>query len=530
LRFRLGGYMKPVYLAAMLAGCFLVSACGGGGGSSAPPPSLAVSLSASGSSASVTEGATTATATATASVTTTGTITTPIVADLSYDKSVFSSVTATPAAGGYTLTATTQPDLGGATYASPITFRLCQEAACSHVYAGTTATYTYTLTVNLRDWTTFQREATHTGYVHTTLDPTKFKKIWGWTNPTNNFMTGTVSGKGNVYFSAAPGTVYSLSEATGTANWSYSAPAAINTEGAPAYDGGSGTVYVPAFVTIPGSTFYGTGTIRGLDAATGAVKSDSPFISQVGVFNSPTLQGGDMFFSAGYFGGVSYRYSLPAGSAAWTSTASVYSNEFAGETPAADPNYVYYSTEWGLAIYNRADGSLFANVADTRLWTGGANDLIAPAIAPSGHVIVGDPQAGDEMIAVDVASKSILWRTAVGYDLLQPAVGGSVVYAAHISSGGVWTVDAISDADGSVQWSWTLPSTDTRLIENMVVCDNLLFVSSDKNVYAIDLKTHQTDWTYAAHGRLSLSSGYVLYIVANDYGVGGNVTAVKLAG
>ncbi len=487
-----------------------------------------MSLSSSSASASVTEGATTATATVTASVVQTGTINTPIVTNLSYDNTVYSSVTAVAGAGGsYTVTATTQPNLGGATYVSPITFRLCQDAACNNVYAGSTATFTYTLTVNLRDWTTFQRDATHTGYVHTTLDVTKFNKIWAWTNPAANFMTAVVSGNGNAYFSAAPGTVYSFNEATGAQNWAYTlaTPTAINDPGAVAYD--SGTVYVPAFVTIPGSTFYGTGTVRGLDAATGAYKSDSPFVSQVGVFNSPVVQGGNLFYSAGYYGGVSYMYNLPSGTAVWTSTANVQSNEFAGETPAVDQNYVYYSTEEGVAIYNRADGSLYANVQDTRLWTGGFEDYIAPIIAPSGHIIVSDPQAGYEIIAVGVGSKSILWRTGTGYGV-QPAMSGNVIYAARNPTTGGFTVDAISDTDGSVQWSWTMPSTDTRLIENMIVCDNLLFVSSDKNVYAINLSTHQTAWTYAAHGKLSLSSNYVLYIVANDYGVGGNVTAVKL--
>jgi len=531
--------MKALCTAIMLAGCLLVAGCGGSSGPSAPsaPPSLNVSLSAASGSASATEGATTTTATVSASVSASGPLNTPVVAVVGYDNTVFSSVTAVAATGGgYTLTATTQPNLGGATYSSPITFRLCQDASCAYVYAGSSATYTYNLTVNLRDWTTFQRDATHTGYVHTILDVTKFQKAWAWTNPAApsytgiNLVSAVISANGSAYLSAEPGVVYSLNEASGAQNWSYdlgiSSQPAVDTPGAPAY--ANGTVYVPAF-QLMGTYFSGAASIRGVNAVTGAPTTDSPFSSQSIGFNSPVVLGNDMFYSAGYYGGVSYDYALPAGTATWTTSASVFSNEYAGETPAVDQTYVYYSTEYGLVVYNRSDGSLAATISDTRNISAGADDFIAPVIAPSGHIIIDDAQSGNQIVAVNVASKSFAWRTTGTQYGVQPAVAGNVIYASHANAtGSAYTVDAISDTDGSVTWSWTMPSTDTRLMENMVVCDNLLFVSSDKNVYAIDLTTHQTVWTYAAHGKLSLSSRYVLYVVTNDYGLPGTITAIKL--
>lgn len=53
----------------------------------------------------------------------------------------------------------------------------------------------------------------------------------------------------------------------------------------------------------------------------------------------------------------------------------------------------------------------------------------------------------------------------------------------------------------------------------MIVTENLLFLSTDKSLYAIDLATHQTVWNYPTHGRLVLSPSLVLYVLQSDFGV-----------
>jgi outer membrane protein assembly factor BamB len=513
--------------AVMAFACLAVlSGCGGGGSSGPKPlPTLKTTLSAVGNTVSVNEGTTASSFTV--NVTSSGSASTPVIPSVSYDNTVYASVTAVAGttAGTYVITATPVSDLGGATYAAPITFRLCQETACTHIYPGSTATYAYNLTVKLHDWAMFQRDAAHTGYVHTTLDAAKFKQAWTWTNPAGNFMSAVVSGNGSAFVSAAPGKVYSFNEMTGAQNWAYDllTPTEINSPGALAF--ANGKVYVPAFVTIPGSTFYGTGTVRGLDASTGAFVSDSGFISQISTFNSPTVYNDEMFYSQGYYGGVLWKYSLPSGTTSWQTT-SIQANQYGGETPAVDTNYVYYSSGWGLTVFNKSDGSVYADISSPRLYSALYDSLISPVIARSGHVIIGNQEHGNYLEAIDVASRSVIWQSADNYNL-QPVVAGDTVYAARLYP---QTVDAISDTDGSVLWSWAMPAGDTQFGENMVVCDNLLFVSTDKNIYAIDLKTHQTVWTFAAHGRLSLSSNYILYAVANDYGIGGMVTAINLRG
>jgi len=50
-------------------------------------------------------------------------------------------------------------------------------------------------------------------------------------------------------------------------------------------------------------------------------------------------------------------------------------------------------------------------------------------------------------------------------------------------------LDAVSEADGHVEWSWTPPANDSSFHRNIVVTRNLLFVSTDMNVYATDIMT-----------------------------------------
>ena len=515
--------MKIVVFAPSLAGFILLAGCGGGGGggsSSAPAPTISDGLSSASGTASVLEGATATTQTVTATVTTTGNFTTSVVPDIAYDKAVYSSVAAVAGAtpGTYTVTLTTQPNLGGGTYASPVTFRLCQDTACSQVYAGTTQTYNFTLTVNLLDWVTFQRNAGHTGYVHVALDPTKFATAWTFTNPDNSDSAPVITAGGAAFFGAQPHKVYSLNEATGAVNWVKDLSTDVNAvnPGAMAYANGS--LYVPTSSLSPP---YGNNAVWTLDATTGKAGVSSPFQSQGAGFNSPVVQGGDLFFAQGYYGGVVYRYALPAGTQTWASAVDpgVSTNQ---QSPAVDNNYVYFSNHFSVAIYNRTDGSLYAKVGDPVTFTGPALGYESPVITAAGHVLI---SRNPSLIAVDPVSKSVVWRSKANYDQ-QPAAASGVIYVGRSFP---YAIDALSDTDGSVLWSWSIPATDIQLIGNPVVCDNLLFVSTDKATYAIDLKTHQTAWTTAAHGQLSLSAGYILYIASEaQSGASGAVTAVKL--
>lgn len=523
----------------------LLTGCGGGsgsGGSSAPPPPLAltVALSANSQSDAVTEGSTAKTITYTATYSANETFSTPVVGNVSFDKSIFSSVTVATgtAANSFTVTATTQPNLAGGTIASPITFQLCQDAACATPYSGASSTFTENLTVNLQEWAQFQRNASHNGFVHVTLDPTKFAAAWTWTIPVNgsqyNAINPVTTGGGLVYavrdgYAFGTGSTYALNEKDGSVAWK-SDLANLNSAGSASYD--NGTVYVPTQNSNESSN------IVAYNAKTGAFINQMPFGTQWATFISPTVYGGNV-----YFGGESTLYGFNPGTAATLWQSSIPSELFGRETPAADQNYVYYSTgvSYGshpkMEILNRADGSLYAEISDPLgSWAGyeyfgspmlgAANSLIAySGEAGSGLALSSSEATTPRNLArFDVAAKTILWHTNSAY-ITTPAYANGVIYAAQNSP---TQLDAISEADGSVLWSWTPPAGDSGFHNNIIVTDNLAFVSTDQNVYAIDLTTHKSVWSYKAAGKLSLSPNYILYISTGIGHSDGGLVAIKL--
>jgi outer membrane protein assembly factor BamB len=532
--------IKWLGAAAMLGG---LTACGGGSGgaSSAPTPPLAltVSLSSSSQADTVTEGSTSATINFTATYSANESFSTPVVATVVYDNTVYSSVTVTNGTGAnsFNITATTLPNLSGGTIASPITVKLCQDAACANAYAGATSSFTENLTVNLLEWAQFQRNAAHNGFVHVSLDPTKFAADWTWTIPSDgnqyNAINAVVTGNGLVYASRdayfLTGSVYALNEKDGSVAWKSDVPN-LHSEGSVTYD--NGTVYLPE------QDASETTNIMALSAKDGTFINKSQFYTQWANFVSPTVYAGNI-----YFGGESTLVGLTpiTGTNLWQSN--IPSDLFGLETPAVDQNYVYYSTgaAYGsnskIEILNRADGSLYAQITDPLGNWNGYEYYGAPILGAANSLIAYSGEAGTglalsssetytsrNLARFDVAAKSLLWHTANAY-ITTPAYAAGVIYAAQNSP---LRFDAISEADGSVLWSWTPPAGDTSFHNNIIVTDNLAFVSTDQNVYAIDLTTHKSVWSYKAAGKLSLSPNYILYISTGIGHSDGGLVAIKL--
>ena len=76
-------------------------------------------------------------------------------------------------------------------------------------------------------------------------------------------------------------------------------------------------------------------------------------------------------------------------------------------------------------------------------------------------------------------------------------------------------VEARSEADGSLLWSWVPPqAAETGFVSEPLLTQNLVFVSTNLATYAIDLATHQAVWSYPLVGKLALSKSGI--IAGND--------------
>jgi outer membrane protein assembly factor BamB len=163
--------------------------------------------------------------------------------------------------------------------------------------------------------------------------------------------------------------------------------------------------------------------------------------------------------------------------------------------------------------------------------------LSAPMLGSTGNAIVfsdngftgraasSAEQYGDRVLVnYDVARQAIAWRSASAY-FTHPAIANGVVYAAKNSQA---SLDAMAESDGRVLWSWPLPAGNTGFHRNVVVTRNLVFVSTDANVYAIDLATHQAVWSYPKPGMLAISANAMLYIATGAGISDGGLVAIKL--
>lgn len=508
---------------------------GGGGGSSAPPPAiptLAVQLATSDAAPQFVEGSAGADLSITASYT--GGTAAAVVPVFQFDQTVFAQQgaidTSTP--GKYVLHLHSVPGLAVGSYAGQINVRLCQESACAVVYPGSSQSASYALKVALDDWHTFQRNTSHNAYLHVTLDPAKFSKLWTWSLPPSDLAYGdrintVATGNGMVFVTKdvyyTPGEVFALKESDGSQAWHY-ALGTMASEGPPAFSNGS--VYFAA------ADDQENASIRSLDASTGSLKfATVPYAATWIEYFAPTVVGDAVLHTAT---GVS-NYSTVDGTRRW----GVQANAYDRTTAAVDDKYIYQNgtaTGGTLSVFNRITGDTVATIKDT-FAPGflGYSEFAAPMLGSSHNVIafsggsIGASVSTNSeqyklrvLINYDIDKKAIAWHTAGTY-LTHPALANGLVYAANVRQ-----LDAISEADGHIVWSWLLPVIDESFHRNVLVTDNLVFVSSEKSVYAIDLKTHQAVWQYPKGGSLAISAGGILYITVGASESTGELVAIKV--
>jgi hypothetical protein len=251
---------------------------------------------------------------------------------------------------------------------------------------------------------------------------------------------------------------------------------------------------------------------------------------------APTPQGASVLHTSQ--AGRIYSFSTVDGAQQWSADAQAYDQT----TPAADARFVYqYGTAGAapaLRVFDRANGALVASINDPFSTDfSGYSMFSAPMLGAEGNVIAfsgggfsGRAASSSEqfdsrvLVSYNVAGARINWRSADVY-ATHPAVANGVIYAARNAPA---RLDALSETDGRILWSWPLSSGGSRFHRNVVVTRNLAFVSTDTHIQAIDLITHQPVWTYPSPGMLAISANSVLYIVTGTTLSNGSLVAISL--
>jgi outer membrane protein assembly factor BamB/uncharacterized protein YjdB len=366
-----------------------------------------------------------------------------------------------------------------------------------------------------REWTMYQGNAGHTGYVPVTADPASFHDLW--VRSFNGWVDGIIEGGGKVFVAARISTspryptyanwLFALDPATGQTLWSQSL---IRWLYPPAYD--NGRLYA-----THGEPFYG-GSLHAFDAATGRTVFESRYENNTGEEGyAPVVSGGRVYLASGvrtaeraYLGGL-YAFSAADGERSWTAEPSQHQRW----TPAVADGRVYAFTGvsgLSLSVYDAANGDPLFQVPDpgyARSLNGSMNN--SPVVGGENDVLA--TQNG-RLLSFNLQTRAMGWvRTGSFRGNVTAAEG--VLY---VINGG--QVEARRESDGSLLWAWSPPEGQPK--HNLIATRNLLFVTTDTHTYALDLAAHVAAWWYPAAGPLMLTRDGVLVIN------GVQVTAITL--
>jgi outer membrane protein assembly factor BamB len=354
---------------------------------------------------------------------------------------------------------------------------------------------------NATEWETYQGNPSHTGYVDVTVDPVAFAEAWTVTVESGVALNPVTAGTSSVFVSTnsyfGTQTLRSLNAQTGAVRWTKSF-GSIHGVHPPAY--GNGSVYV----TTSG---HQDSFLWSFDALSGAPGLQSPYGNQWSRYKAPVVLGGAVYMAGGYYDGI-YAFNAATGDTLWFRQLPQVSEW----TPAVKDGRVYaygllndyYSV--GVSVFDTTSGDTIWTLKDDRLLSGGT-----PVLGGNNELII---LRNDRLVSLNLGTKQVQWEQSGSFTGVA-AVGNGTIY---VISG--QDVQARSESNGTVQWSWTPPEGSP--IGEIVVTRNIVFVTTYGNTYGVDIAARRQVWSYPAGGSLALSAQGYLFIAQQN----GKLTAV----
>lgn len=412
-------------------------------------------------------------------------------------------------------------------YKGELTLKLCADKDCTVRQAVPAVTVPYDIAVvrsgsawpgdNLKpitrwtdvpDWSMFQGNAAHTGFVPVELKPDQFALRWK-TGPIEGSGFGgagseapALTAAGGLIYTSAGNALKARSEFDGNTVWTYDLSTlrwpSVN---APAI--ADGVLYMAAGQQE--STY-----MFGLDAATGALRFKSPMGSQWESYLAPIVSNGAVYTNAGTYGGM-YGFTSEGERLFFVSSLPQVSSW----TPAADDKALYAYVGNKLVMFEQKTGVELSHI-DVISGASGGYDVQGSAVLGSPGCVFAayySAWSSNELLKFNTTKGYVDWRIPGAYRVT-PAYASGVVYAPNRDP---FRLEARAENDGELQWSWTPPiAGETTWLSSPVVTRNLMFVSTDFATYAVDLRSHKTVWSYPLSGKLALTQSGVLYIQSRE--------------
>jgi hypothetical protein len=355
------------------------------------------------------------------------------------------------------------------------------------------------------EWTTYQGNARHSGYVPVTVDASTFRELWVATPASTIALNPVTTGDGHVfastqaYFGAQK--LFALDLRSGSVVWTKDF-GPIHGVHPPAY--ASGTVYV----TTSG---HQDSYLYAFDATNGTPRFRSSYGNQWSRYYAPVVIGNAVFMAGGGADGM-YRFATD-GTQNWF----FLTNQYEEWSPAVENGVVYaYTGSYApkLDAVDAATGKAIYSVPDPGFsWSGWSMNL-APAIGEANDLLVTN---GGRLISFDLQARSIRWEQKSAYSG-SVAVANGLLYVLNNNS----QIEVRRESDGSAVGLWIPPSGNAR--GPVLVTKNLFFVSTTDATFAVDVGTRKQVWSYPVGGALALSSQGIL-LIAQD---GGKLVAINV--
>lgn len=443
--------------------------------------------------------------------------------------------------------------LAAGKYNGSIKLRLCSSAACTKEYSGSPWSLPYSVDVkshnnltgltaipNYQGWISRFGGKNNSGYVPVTLDPAQFSYRWYKRVPKNKLVDGLVAENDKIFFYETNATdvnysaisVVALGQHDGSTLWkkTYDVGAgnSVLSRGF-GLNVADGLVSFVRYVPPTGDAYF---TALGADAGQTAVEHK---IWERSYGGSGALLDKDNIYVYGIF---QYHYgfaqfSRSDGAMNWMIPSPFYDDIISKERwlPTVDDKNIYIYSQItcsscnaaGLNVLDKKTGERVAFVADPKPSLVDRGEMVPPIITNQGVLALNGRMRSfynslDSSISLyDVDSKSVKWSVVDNF-VYQPVVANEVIYTVVASFGATngLKVEARKLASGDLLWSLPLASKNgpfINLSDGMIVTDNILFVTSANQVWAIDINTHKAVWEYPFGGRIALTSSGVLIVV-----------------
>jgi hypothetical protein len=249
------------------------------------------------------------------------------------------------------------------------------------------------------------------------------------------------------------------------------------------------------------------------DATSGAQVFQSQMSSQWENYLAPTVGDKGIYTNAGTYGGL-YGFKRDGSPRFF-----VGENQQSLWTPAVDGSGVYSYTGY-LQVVDPRTGAVTHTIEDDTFTNytyiiGGSPVLGAPGsvfVANYINAQLNGGGIGNTLLRFSVATDSIAWKVAGDYPTT-PAYAAGYLLAVNNKP---FRLEVRAEADGGLQWEWSPSAGDQYFVSEVLLTQNLAFVSTDVATYAISLKTHKKVWSYPLSGKLALSKSGILYIQGSD--------------